>query len=361
MAEVSAPQPAVTRGRAAVGDARGYEFRFLAINELPLLNELYNRCYRFDRPLAEAQWLYRDNPNGPAVVSAAFDDRGRLAGMRPAVAWKVFWQGRERTAYQFTDALVAPEHRNRGIFTQLVKQMCAWAERNDLALFSLPNDNSRAVYQRTSLLQPLGACELWVKPISWPRYIGYLAGRHDSHTDARAGGAEAALSDGDVSLLPAARFESDFEQVHSELAHRALSFTVRRREFLNWRYFGSPVREYRVAVVEQRGQARGYLVLRLIDGIAHLIDVFLVPDAELVGRAFRLLSGWAKQLGAIAIHFKSSEGNFFQRAFSRCGSWGMKRPGSIVLDHRSLRPAGREHTRPAVRDFYFVMGDFDFY
>lgn len=341
-----------------------YNYRRLLMTELPLLNELYNRCYQSKRPLEEAQWLYKDNPNGEAVITAAFDDNNQLLGMRPAIAWKVFWRGRERIAYQFTDALVAPDHRGRGIFTHLVKLICEWADQNDCALFSSPNDNSLPIYLRTSLLQILGPCEVWVKPISWPRYIAYMIGlgAQDNPAHTSTNRWELALSDGDVSFLPTNRFESDFEQIHSELANRALSFTLRRKEFLNWRYFGSPVRQYRVALVERRGRIQGYLVIRMINGIAHVIDVFLAPDLEMVRKCFRLLTDWAKQMGAIAIHFKASEGSFFSRAFSECGYWGKKRPGSIVLDRKSAQLLAACPKGPLdIREFYFVMGDFDFY
>ena len=102
-------------GTRRAGDAAlsRYSFRRLATSELPLLNALYNTCYRSDRPLEEAVWLYEKNPNGRAVVFAAFADDGELAGVRPAIPWRLVWRGQERSAYEFADALVAPRHRNR--------------------------------------------------------------------------------------------------------------------------------------------------------------------------------------------------------------------------------------------------------
>ena len=340
-----------------------YSYRRLAMAELPLLNELYNTCYRANRPLEEADWLYRKNPNGEAIIMAAFDDDNELAGVRPAIPWKFVWRDEERTAYEFADALVAPRHRNRGIFTHLVKLTCEVAEQNDFTLFSIPNDHSLPVYQRTGHLRVLGACETRVKPISWPRYIGHRIGLH-GHDSPRSPAEQwaASLGDGDVSLRAVNRFESDFQEIHSEFAAVVASFTLRRKEFLQWRYFGSPVRQYRVALVEQGGHIRGYLVIRMIEGIAHLIDVFLTPDMRIARKAFRLAIAWAKQMGAIAIHFNASKDNFFHPVAARCGFWLKKKSGRLVLDRKSAQLlASRRNGRLAIQDVYFVMGDFDFF
>ena len=332
----------------------GYSFRRLAAAELLLFNDLYNACHQASRPLEEAQWLYGGNPNGEALVMAAFDQRGELAGVRPAIPWKLSWAGRERTAYEFADALVAPAHRNRGIFSHLVELTCELAAQNDFTLFSIPNQRSLPVYQRTPQLQVLGASETRARPISWARYIGHRMGLNGRASPrAPAEGWLSPLSDNNVALLPVSRFESDFEAVHAAFAPLAAGFTLRRREFLQWRYFGSPLRRYHVALVEERGEVHGYLVLRLIGQVAHVIDIFLTPDLALARRALRLATEWATRMGAIALHFNSSQGNFFQRAAASSGFWLKKRSGSLVLDRTSAQLLGSG-------EVYFVMGDFDF-
>src|SRR5439155_1183045 len=87
---------------------------------------------------------------------------------------------------------------------------------------------------------------------------------------------------------PIDRFDSDFGGIHAALASRVASFTLRRREFLNWRYFGSPTRTYHVALVERWGQPQGYVAFRLVDRIAHVVDLFLSPDPRLAERTLAL-------------------------------------------------------------------------
>lgn len=332
--------------------------------ELPLLNELYNAYYRSNRSLEEAVWLYANNPNGSAVIYAAFDQSGRLAGMRPSIPFKLWWRGQERMAYEFADALVDPRHQGKGIFSRLVKMTCDWAEQEDCTLFSLPNENSLAVYRRSPSLQVLGEGRTRAKPLSWMRYIHHQLKRGRGAAPGASSDlkAQSLMSDGEVCLRPVERFESDFDDIRAELQRRLASFTLRTREFLQWRYFGCKARKYRVALVEQRGRVRGYLVIRIISGIAHIVDVFVWPDARLARSAFRLAARWAERMGAIGIHFNSAGNDFFQTAAARSGYWLRKRSRPLVIDNPSTRLlAQRQQRAVSMGDLYFVMGDFDFF
>lgn len=344
----------------APGAVARYAYRLLARAELPLLNDLYNENYRCRRPVEEAEWLYARNPNGSALIYGAFDENGALAGMRPAIPFQLYWRGESRVAYEFADALVSVRHRGRGIFSHLVKQICAHAEREDFTLYSIPNENSLPVYRRSRQLRVLGATQTRVRPLAWGAYLAQRMG-WSGRARAPAQGWEAGACDGVVTLEPVGGFESDFEEVHAELGRRFASFTRRTRAYLQWRYFGSPVRVYRVALVRQQGRVRGYLALRLVDGIAHLVDVFIVPDPALARRVFRLAAAWAEGMGAVGVHFNASRGNCFHAAAARSGYWLSKRSGSLVVDRRTGELLESRQSGPlGQQDTYFVMGDFDF-
>ena len=347
-----------------------YTFRRLASTELSLVNDLYNKIYHCNRSGAQAEWLYRHNPYGEPLIIGAFDSSGQLVGMRPAIASRLFWRGLQKPAYQFIDALVAPQHRNKGIFTHLVNLMCTLTRENNVATFSFSNDASASAYRKTALLSFLGRCETYVKVLSWPRYLGYQLRRElgrdghgadihiqeDSPTELDGG-----VSDGDMCLSPISRFDSDYEEVHAALGRIVPSFTLRRKEFLNWRFFGSAERQYRVAVIQQSGRTQGYVAVRMIGPIAHLIDLFIVPDVWVDGRVARLVSQWATELGAIAVHFNASEGNFFRGAFPlKVPVSRRAKTPNIFVDSTTVRYlASLQGRRVTLGDFYFVTGDRD--
>jgi GNAT superfamily N-acetyltransferase len=329
--------------------------------ELALVNDLYNRCYRADRPLAEAEWLYKGNPYGEGVIFGAFDGHDRLVGVRPTIAWKFVWSGHEKLAYQFTDAIVAPEHRGQGIFTRLVKDMCEWADEYDVGLYSFPNQNSLPIYLKSGRLEYAVRCRAQVKILSWPRYLRYRVGRRRAAAEPEPTVTvdEAAVGERETFLTPIGRFESDFEDVHADLGSIA-AFTLRRKEFLNWRYFEAPARRYHVALVQQAGQPHGFVAARMIHDVMHVLDVFVRPATRLVERMPRLLTRWARQLGATAIYFDASRGNLFQRAFHRNGFLLTRKTGGVVLDRRSLSELASSRDRSTdAGDVYLVRGDSD--
>ena len=339
-----------------------YTYRRLTMAELPLLNNLYNESYPGHRPLAEAEWLYARNPYGESLIYAAFDESGALAGMRPAIPFRLYWRGEERVAYEFADALVAHAHRGRGIFGRLVKAICEHAEQEDFTLFSIPNGNSLPIYRKVSRLQVLGSTDTLARPIAWRRYFGCFLGvvpRDGAPVPARAW--RTPVTDREVTVEPIERFDCDFDDVHVALARQVASFTLRRRDFLQWRYFGSPVRDYRVALVKARGRVHGYVAVRLVDEIAQLVDVFLPPDLPLATRALALAASWAGRMGAIGIHYNASRGNVFHAAAANAGYWLRKPSGKLVLDRRSGGLLESRQCGPlGMSDTYFVMGDFDF-
>ncbi|MBI4611521.1 MAG: GNAT family N-acetyltransferase [Candidatus Rokubacteria bacterium] len=352
----------LARGAA---QASPYSFRRLSPVELPRLNEFHNRCRGTSRSVEEAEWLYERNPYGETIILAAFDRDSELVGIRPAVAWRFFRMGEERPAYQFVDAAVAPEHRGRGVFRHLVTMVCALAEEAEASLFSFPNESSLSIYLGVPALHCLGPCEVQAKILSWSRYMRYRLTRDAEDAGHGAVAAETAqlatgLRERDVSLEPIRAFESDFEEIHHDLGRRVASFTLRRREFLNWRYFGRPHTRYHVALIRQSGRTRGYLVVRVRDAIAHLVDVFLAPDWEVALAASRLVTRWAGAMGAIAIYFTASPGNFFHHAFRRGRLVLKRRSQPVVIDTSTLNSlASRLRRRAGPGDFYFVMGDND--
>jgi len=348
-------------GETVPGSLTSYTFRRVANHELPLVNELYNRCLRINRSLAEAEWLYRGNPYGEGIVFGAFDSHDHLVGARPTIAWRFSWAGREKAAYQFTDAVVTPEHRGKGIFGRLVKDMCDLAAEIDVSLFSFPNSNSLPIYLKMGLLERIADCRTLVKVLAWWKYIQYRRGRAIARaSSSRVDDGGSRITVRDLSLLPIGHFQSDFEDIGAELGRVVARFTLRRKDFLNWRYFECPDRQYRVALVKLGDRTEGYVVIRMIGHIAHVIDVFVRPTPMVVDAVPRLLTQWARQMDAIAVYVDASKGNVFERAFLRDGFLLRRTTGDIVLDTRSRRElAITPHRSPSDREFYFAMGDSD--
>ena len=104
------------------------------------------------------------------------------------------------------------------------------------------------------------------------------------------------------------------------------------------------------------------MAFRLVDRIAHVVDLFLSPDPRLAERTLALVTRWARQSGAIAVYFKASQGHPFRRALRGVGSLAWLTREAIVLDRASVdHLASSRGRRIGIEDFYFTMGDGDFF
>lgn len=347
---------AASRG-AEIDAQQRFQYRRLHLGEVSLLNRLYNSYYRDNRPLEEALWLYAQNPLGAATVFGAFDEGGQLVGMRPCIPFKLWWNGEERRAYEFADALVHPRYQRRGIFSELLRMACEEAGEQGHVLYSLPNEQSLAVYRQSPSLQALGDIVTIARPLSL-RYLTDRLRRGDRGE--RCGVAERAdseVADGDTRIVWVKRFEHDFAEVHRELRLRGLSYSLRSRDFLQWRYFGSPVRQYDVGLLKEGEHLHGYVVMRILSGIAHVVDFFVRPQPDLVHRALMLATRWAGQAGATGIHFSAAGTALFREATMKNALWLKRRPRRFVVSRPSRGAGGYD---PTLAEMYFVMGDFDF-
>jgi len=336
-----------------------YTFRRMGMGELRLVNDLFNRCHHTNRAMPEAEWLYKDHPYGEAIILGAFAPDEELVGVLPAMAHTFLWNGREEAGYQLIDAVTAPAHRGRGLFGHLVELICAMVAEKHFAVFAFPNEQSLSVYQKTGVLETICDWGTRARVLVWPAYVQYKLGRGGRGSATSDG---ASLSDGEISLVPVHRFESDFEDIQAAVGKGVTSLTLRRKEFLNWRYFGFAPRHYAAALIGRGDRTEGYAVVRMIDGIAHVMDLLVTPDGRTARKAVRLVTRWAKHMGAIAIYFSASGDKFMRRALYGNGFLLKRRGGTIVLDPRSVRRLTSVQQRPLeADDFYFVMGDGDFH
>src|SRR5206468_2833789 len=145
---------------------------------------------------------------------------------------------------EMTTPLVSPAARTVASAHYSVRRldMAELPQANDL--YSFPNEHSLSVYRRTPSLAEAGVCEVQVRILSWLPYLRWRLDGHGAVRQPQPAISRAPLEARGLGLVPIDRFDSDFDGIHAALASRVASFTLRRREFLNWRYFGSPTRAW---------------------------------------------------------------------------------------------------------------------
>ena len=324
------------------------------------------------------QWLYRDNPWGPAVVATA-----RLNGMLvghyavlPGLAWV---QGHELLVGQGVNAMTRRDHEGRGIFARLVSLADeACRDRKMRLVYAIPGPQAAPWFRTILGYRQVTPIPLWLRPVS-------LGGVLRPETD-RSAGWRWLVRGVDAGLVPLlrqwrTRCNSDRLEIRPldgigpevdalwERGRGAYRFALARSSsHLSWRFLRCPTRHYRIWGAYAGGELCAYLVARERPvrrrpwtRVGSLVDLFAEPG-ERGAIGLRLLVAEAVAslcqdgVGAIMVQAVSTplasalRGNGFFRIPRRTETW-------LSLMVRWLDPskAGSESPVP----IHFTAGDHD--
>jgi GNAT superfamily N-acetyltransferase len=290
-------------------------------------------------PEAHWRWKFEQNPHGPASIWVA-DDDGRLAGCYVWNPVRLRFRATSFAGAQAVDAVVDPEYRGRGVFTDLVRAALADEDaRTFAAVYAFPVEAAyrgqvklgfRLCWTVTPLHRPL-------IPRSRRRSFEGLDVRGVSHFDAR---------------FDTFAGRRDEPAIHVD----------RDAAYLQWRYFDHPVRSYEVLACSRGEELCGYCVFRVDratrPGRALLVDFRVAPGDTAAASALiqKALSAMSGRGGAVAVSWLPREGpesaalerhGFSSRYRGLIRPFRRARPGAQVIayEHPS-GPLGGDEARP---------------
>jgi hypothetical protein len=244
---------------------------------------------------AKYQWLYLDNPSGPARhLLLHHGSQPEPVGAAGMVTRQFVARGAPLAAGLLTDLYVRAEHRSLFPALMLQKQMRSVGLGVHGLLYGYPNDKSLLVVRRLGyrrlgdfarfvcLLRYGEYLEHWL-PRGPSRFVGAIVDRclplvFRPHRLLREGWRGEWLDGVDV------RFDALWEA-----ARRADGIIgVRDRRYLSWRFLARPSHRYRIfALSKSNADAiAGYAVCEVIGDTMHIRDMLVAPQ---VGGAHRVL------------------------------------------------------------------------
>jgi predicted N-acetyltransferase YhbS len=284
------------------------------------------------------EWKHRENVFGPSPGWVAVAD-GEVVGFRTFLRWEFERQGQVVRAVRAVDTATHPDHRGRGIFSELTRRSLAELAADGVAfVFNTPNDQSRPGYLK------LGWTQVGRPPVLFrPRSAASMV------TMARAGVAADKWSLPTAYGAPAAEVLHDVEAVGRLLASLEGAPGLRTRRtpaFLSWRYGFGPL-AYRVVAAGPTPES-GLVVFRLRrrgPAVEAAVCEVLVP-AGAPRSARALLKEVARTSGADYV--------------VRLGGPGEVRAGFLPLPGRGPTLLWRgvgDHTRPPLAEWRLSLGD----
>jgi GNAT superfamily N-acetyltransferase len=350
----------------------GVSVRLCPEKELPVALELARACYGAEaNPLEWWRWRYFGSYSVLPVIYVA-ELAGQLVGMTAVGFFRYSLHRRALTGALFTDVMVHPEHRRKGVFSKLTSAcvQAAWQRGADF-IGGMPSDLSLPGFvkagwtdigDRAFLVCPLRlSADAWkAHGPSWTSLLMTLPAIVSESRYSRAS------SEGTV-IEEVQRFDSTADVLADEFARSTTGIVLLRDSaWLNWRYCEKPGNDYRRFVARTRdGTLLGVAVTKLERrfGIraGFIVELTAVlPEARrvLIGAMFHSLREQGAEVAATVLSDS--------KAIDELRKLGLilvprlvspKKFHTIFLprpENADLLAAGRE-----VKAWYLTLGDWD--
>ena len=248
------------------------------------------------------EWLYLENPHGPARAWIATEgDTGRAVGAAAAFPRRLLVGGSVRHGYVLGDFCIDQHYRSLGLALQLQRACLEQIVSTPLLLaYDFPSDRMMAIYRRMQV-PPAGHMVRWAKPLRANRKVGNLV-RSPALASLLAAPFNELLEWKDFASLQNVGWTivDQGEICKEEFTHLAHavgscygSCVERSAEYLNWRYLRHPLVHHELLAARHGGELRGYVVFSHTNEDAKIVDLFGFSDTAiwtaLVARVVALL------------------------------------------------------------------------
>lgn len=297
------------------------------------------------------EWLYRQNPDGEAVIwTIRSGEEGAVVGFTACLPRRLCLEGQKLTAWNGADFSIDPAHRTLGPAVKLRRAARTAIDAGRVAcLYAHPNDRMAKIHERVGH-RPVGTMVRLALPV---RISGYLFRRW---LDRLPGRLAANLADtafrmtrswnrvtSTIDVVPFRQpFDESFDDLFEACRPKDRIVGDRHHRYLNWRYRDNPLYESHVLVAERRGRRTGYLIWTQDTQVCHIKDLV----SEDAGSATALLAAAARHAYASdrrSLSISLLDGHPLLPAFTKIGF--RRRP-------ESSRMFAYQPDRAAVADFY---------
>jgi hypothetical protein len=295
---------------------------------------LVDALQRFLNPLADArrfEWLYYNNPHGPARSWLAHDDdTGSVVGLASAFPRRVYMGKTQKLAWVLGDFCINNSYRSLGPALKL-QRSCLEVITADSGTFcyDLPNPGMAAVYKRLHI-EPFGNMIRLVRPLRVDAKVGRIVENITlARTLSAAGNCLLRVRDGlqrrsDKKLaifIHRGECGEEFSSLAEEVGSRYGICTQRSAEYLNWRYLSNTYCRYQILTARREGILLAYAICHEAEGHAILADLFGIDDPLVIRSLIQELLTMLRRKNIPALSAPMFESHPWLPLLQRLGFW----------------------------------------
>lgn len=261
-------------------------------DDIPALNEIMKKAYGFDRDESVWIWRFEENPFGRNYSRVAVTGERVIAhcGGIPVVFQE---KGEKIPACLIGDIMADPNHREKGAFLSTFNaHEEARFRSGDQFSYGFANpDGTKALVDRTNacLCGPLAPrldriinTKPFIKRKLGSTIASDLVGAF-ANFFIRLFQSLRRPTEVEIDLIEEVnQFDDRFNELWERVSPGFPMTTDRNSQFLNWRYIEHPTHDYQIFGFVDKGELKGYIVLRLTaeEGITRglIVDIVSVLD-----------------------------------------------------------------------------------
>ena len=285
----------------------------------PEATELLQSTRPLPQPPGRFDWLYRDNPDGPAVFwSVREADSGELAGFTVALPRRMLVDGKCLRAWNCADFSVRQRFRTLGVALKLRRAATEGVEAGQADfLYAHPNERMEVVHQKVGhkTVGPLVRLAKVLRADGYVRqriHLPLLASLVGLVTDPllELWSAERRHRPSyETRVVSSCSFDERFDELFDEGRAVRPVIGVRDARYLNWRHARNPFGQTDAVLAERGGRLRGYALFQIEGGVAHLRDVFAAVDEAILRDLLAALVRHARAAGLEGLSAVMLEGH----------------------------------------------------
>jgi hypothetical protein len=254
-----------------------------------LLTDLLTANLSFAAGGRRFDWLYRENPHGPALALIATEaGTQRCIGAAAAFPKRLYIKDEVRTGYVLGDFCIDQQYRTLGLALQLQRACLEQLDEAGAVLgYDFPSESMMAVYRRLKLAST-GHVVRWSKPLRASRQVGKFV-KNAMVARVLAAPVNKFLAWRDPSLESGSDWKiteqtGECGEAFTRLAQRVgASYGAcveRSSAYLNWRYLRHPAVRYEFLAAWRGAELLGYVVFSQTGEDAKIVDLLALSDTS---------------------------------------------------------------------------------
>ncbi len=267
------------------------------------------------------EWLYLEHPFGEPLVWVLEDsESGEVIGTASAFPRSLWLEGGKGVGWVLGDFCISDSFRSLGPALQLQRACLAGVGEGPHPIwYDFPSSKMLSIYKRLNIL-PSGVLTRFAKPLRVDRKLQAWGSKGTivHHCLSGIGNALLKLSHSRPSRRKGMTFqyhEGECDEEFTELSETIGGMLGNRLErtasYLNWRYCQNPI--YRCELVSARldGKLKGYGVFAEIDDDATIVDLFGVPDQDVIHGLLDQITTLVRDRGKQTLSVSIAEGHIW--------------------------------------------------